>query len=65
MEKTAATVTSWLVGSVVLAAAVGASGATLSMFVTLIEVTSEKFPASSWPRKETVAFASSSTPLAG
>ena len=42
--------TSWLVGTVELASAVGATGGTLSMFVTLIEVISEMLPAASVPR---------------
>ena len=53
-EKNAVTVTLPLVGLVTSALAVGASGASLSMFETSKVVTSERFPAASVPRKLTV-----------
>ena len=59
----AVTVTGWLVGSVVLAAATGFSGATLSMFVMVMEVTSDTFVAASMPRNCTVPLSSRTTPV--
>ena len=53
-EKTAVTVTLPFVGSVMSAEAVGASGASLSMFETSKVVMSERLPAASVPRKLTV-----------
>ena len=55
------TVTSPLVGSVMSATALGASGATLSMFVTSEVVISETLPAASVPRKETVPLSERAT----